>query len=412
MFKKILLFLFLIAFLFLGTEIINQNSVSAEVKNNPNQKNQEIQEQHFFYYFYDEACPFCQKVEENFFPGLKKRNPDLEIRKISPRASLENLKLFRKIAVENFGLDPTKIGVPAMFIGRYYMIGMPNPEEEKKIENIVQHCLTYGCPSPQNITPEQAKDIRKIDYLTLPIIGEIRLADYSFPAITIMIAAADGFNPCALWVLMFLLLLVLKEPSRKRLALIVGTFILVSGIFYFFLLAAWLHLFLLIGHIRTMQLIIAVAALTVGLWQIKNFFTLKAGVCKISQKKGKIYNIITERIKKVVTERGLFLTIIGVAGLAIMVNFFEFICSAGFPAIWSGLLGLQGFPAVYNYLFILLYVVVFMIDELIIFTIAFITLKVTKISHKITTWTTLICGLLMIILGLILLFKPGWLIFM
>jgi hypothetical protein len=374
-------------------------------------ENQKIQEEIFFYYFYGIGCPFCEVVEENFFPGLKERNPELKIKKIEVWHSPENARFFKKIAIENFGLDPAKIGVPAMFIGEYYIIGLPGSRCQKLIERIVQNCLIYGCPSPQNVTLEQVKSIREMRYITLPIIGEINVFDYTFPLVTIMIAAADGFNPCAIWVLMFLILLVLKEPSRKRLTLIVGTFILVSGIFYFFLLAAWLHLFLIIGHIRTVQIIIGLVAFGVGIWQVKNYFSNKAVVCSISQKKSKISNIIIEKMKKIVVEKGVFLTIIGVAIFAIMVNFFEFVCSAGFPAIWSSLLALQGFPTIYNYLFILLYIVVFMIDELIIFTIAFITLKITKISDKITKWITLIGGLLMIILGLIILLKPEWLIF-
>lgn len=375
------------------------------------QENQEIQKPIFFYYFYGDGCPFCDRVEKNFFPGLKERNPKLEIRKIEIWGSPENANYFKELAVNNYGIDPNHLGVPAMFIGEYYIIGLPSLREEKIIENIVQDCLIYECPSPQAVRSEEAKNIREIGYITLPIIGEINVADFSFPIITIMIAGADGFNPCALWVLMFLILLVLKEPSRKRLVLIVGTFILVTGIFYFFLLAAWLNLFLVIGHIRMIQVIIGLTALIVGFLQVKSFFKNKANVCNISQKKGKIYNIITERAKRIIAEKSTILTIIGVAILAIMVNFFEFVCSAGFPAIWSGLLALQEFTPIYNYLFIFLYVIVFMIDELVIFTIVFFTLKVTKVGDKIAKWTTLIGGLLMIILGLIVLFRPEWLVF-
>lgn len=365
----------------------------------------------FFYYFYGDGCPACAKVEKYFLPELKERNPELEIKKMEIWGSPENVRFFKELAVNNFGLDPGKLGVPAMFIGEYYIIGLPSLREEAMIEKIVQNCLVYECPNPQEIIPEQAKNIREVGLIALPIIGEINVADYSFSIITIMIAAADGFNPCALWVLLFLILLVLKEPSRKRLVLIVGTFILVTGVFYFFLLSAWLNLFLIIGHIRIVQVIIGTIALTAGFLQIKSFLKNKANICNISQKKGKVYNTITEKIKRIIAEKNIILTIIGVTVLAIMVNFFEFVCSAGFPAIWSSLLALQGFATIYNYLFILLYVIVFMIDELIIFMIAFITLKVTKISAQITKWTTLIGGLLMIILGLLILFKPEWLVF-
>jgi thiol-disulfide isomerase/thioredoxin len=369
------------------------------------------QRETFFYYFYGEGCPFCDEVEEYFLPGLKEKNPKLEIKKKEVWFSVENKELFRKIVRENFNLDSTKLGVPAMFIGEYYIIGLPSPREEKKIEEIVQYCLTYQCPSPEQVIPEQVKDIRKLDYITLPIIGELNIADYSFPIITIIIAAADGLNPCALWILIFLILLVLKEPSRKRLVLIVGTFILVTGIFYFFLLAAWLHLFLVIGHIRIIQIIIGLIALGVGIWQIKSFFVKKDLTCSLPEKRSGAYNLIVEKAKRIIAEKGVFLTIIGTAVLAIMVNLFEFACSAGFPAVWSSLLALQGFSVLYNYIFILLYVIVFMLDELIIFTIAFITLKTVNFSNRIIKWITLIGGLLMIILGLIIILKPGWLIF-
>lgn len=411
MIKKIFLGLLLISLLFLGSKIISQNLISATAVNNPNEINQEIfqKDTQFFYYFYGEGCPWCDKVEEYFFPKLKERNPQLEIRKIEVWHSPENAKFFRNIAVYNYGIEDL-LGVPAMFIGRYYIIGMPSPREEKYIERIIERCLIYACPNPQKVSPEEAINIERLDYIILPFIGEVYIANYSFPIITIMIAAADGFNPCALWILMFLILLVLKEPSRKRLVLIVGTFILVSGVFYFFLLAAWLRLFLVIGYIRTIQIIIGTVALGVGAWQVKSFLTNRANVCKIS-KGAKLRNIIIEKAKKAIAQKSILLTIFSIAVLAIMVNFFEFICSAGFPAIWSGLLALQGFPAIYNYLFILLYVFIFMLDQIIIFTIAFVTLKVTKISDKITKWTALIGGLLMIILGLIILFKPEWLIF-
>ncbi len=379
----------------------------------PEEENTSVNQQIFFYYFYGDGCPFCAKVEENFFPGLKERNPELEMRKIEVWGSPQNAKFFREIAVNNYGLDLARLGVPAMFIGEYYFIGLPGEREEKLIEKKVKYCLINDneCLNPQQVSPEQASNIRRLDYITLPFIGEVNVKEVGFPLITIMIAAADGFNPCALWILMFLLLLVLKEPLRKRLVLIVGTFILVSGIFYFFLLSAWLKLFLFIGYIRTIQVVIGLVALGTGILQIKSFLTSRTNVCKISQKGGKIRNIIIERAKRVVAQKSVFLTIIGVSILAVMVNFFEFLCSAGFPAIWSSLLALQGFEPIYNFLFTLLYVFVFMLDQIIIFTIAFVTLKVTKISDKITKWMALIGGVLMIILGLIILFKPELLVF-
>ncbi len=407
-FKNFFLFS-IVAFLLIGFLALGQIFANQQIQKEKNQN--PLNQQIFFYYFYGDGCPFCDKIEKNFFPELKNKNPELEIRKIEVWHSPQNAKFFKDIAINNYGIDPTKLGVPAIFIGKYYIIGLPASQEEKLIEQTIEYCLIYGCLNPQTISPEQANDIRKLDYITLPFIGKINVAQFSFPVITIMIAAADGFNPCALWILIFLLFLVLKEPSRKRLVLIVGTFILASGIFYFLLLSAWIQLFLFIGYIRIIQIIIGIVALGVGIWQVKNFLTNKTNVCKISQKESKVRNTIIEKAKKAVTQKSIFLTIIGVSILAVMVNFFEFICSAGFPAIWSSLLALQGFEPIHNYLFTLLYVFIFMLDQVIIFAIAFITLKVATIGNKITKWMALIGGTLMIVLGLIILFKPELLIF-
>ena len=66
------------------------------------QKNQEDRNNPvFFYYFYGDGCPFCDKVEEYFFPGLKERNPELEMKKIEVWGSPQNAKFFKELAKNN-----------------------------------------------------------------------------------------------------------------------------------------------------------------------------------------------------------------------------------------------------------------------------------------------------------------------
>lgn len=97
----------------------------------------------------------------------------------------------------------------------------------------------------ENLTscPAKAVDERIVN---LPLFGKIDTTQISLPIFTIIIGLLDGFNPCAMWVLMFLLALLVYTRSRKKMFIVGGTFILVSGIVYYIFMAAWLNLFLFI----------------------------------------------------------------------------------------------------------------------------------------------------------------------
>ena len=52
-----------------------------------------------------------------------------------------------------------------------------------------------------------------------------------------------------------------------------------------------------------------------------------------------------------------------------------------------------------------------MLDDIIVFMIAVITLKVTGISNKYQKYSHLIGGILMLIIGILMIVKPEWLMF-
>jgi hypothetical protein len=197
--------------------------------------------------------------------------------------------------------------------------------------------------------------------------------------------------------------------------LIGGTFIAASGIVYFLILSAWLNLFLVISYVNLTRILIGLFALGTGIWQIRNFITFKPGVCKVTD--GKMG--IQERIKnglKSHTEKLVFspLTIgilIGIILLAVGVNLVEFFCSAGLPSLFTRILALNNLSGFSYYTYLLLYTFIFMLDDLIVFAIAAFTLSRVGFSEKYNRWSTLIGGLLILILGILLLFKPEWLMF-
>jgi len=191
---------------------------------------------------------------------------------------------------------------------------------------------------------------------------------------------------------------------------ILGTaFIVASSAVYFFFMAAWLNLILFIGFLVWVRIAIGLVALFGGGYNLKEFFTNPQSGCKVtgSEKRRKVF----EKIRSITHEKSFYLALGGIIILAFAVNLVELICSAGIPAIYTQVLALSHLAKWQYYLYILLYIFFFMIDDLFVFFVAMITLQTTGITTKYTHWSHLIGGILMMIIGLLLIFKPAWLMF-
>jgi hypothetical protein len=289
-------------------------------------------------------------------------------------------------------------GVPATFTPTKYFIGF-SEQVGKGIESCIKECLTGEEGDPQTIK--------------VPFFGEVDLSKMSLPVLTITLAALDGLNPCAMWVLLFLITLLLNTRSRKRMWLIGGTFIIASGIIYYLILTAWLNLFLAVSYVNITRILIGIFALGVGVWQLKNFITSNPRMCKVLGISSTIERRlkIKERAGEIATSPLTWAMIGGLILLALGVNLIEFFCSAGLPAIYARILALNQISALNHYLYLLLYTFVFMLDDLIIFSLAVVTLTKVGFTEKYNYWATLIGGLLILILGLLLIFKPELLMF-
>jgi thiol-disulfide isomerase/thioredoxin len=344
------------------------------------------------YFFYGETCPHCHKAAI-FLEKLKEKYSELEIKSFEVFSNAENAKLLLQFLKEHG--ETQVVRVPAIFIGDEVIIGYLSDETTgRAIEKALEDNLSH--------------EDQIIDY---PFFGQVNLSRLSLPVLTVVVATLDGFNPCAMWVLLFLIALLINVSSRKRIWLVAGTFIAVSGVIYYLLLSAWLNLFLAIGYIRLTQVVIGLLALGVGLWQIRSFIRHRPGVCQVTPVGSKWYNRLANKAKRVVRSTALSATLVGVTALAIGVNLIEFFCSAGLPAIYTRILTLGQLAPTTYYLYLLLYTFIFMLDDLIVFGLAVITLRKIGFSEKYTKWSTLVGGLLILVIGLLLIFKPEFLIF-
>jgi len=364
------------------------------------------------YFFYGETCPHCKHAEE-FLRELEKNYSTLEIHSYEVFGNKENAQLLVKL-LESCDKETT-VRVPAVFIGREAIIGYLSDETTgMNIAVAIENCLRKECSNPLEKIDKESCSIKEdaedliINY---PFIGRINLSKLSLPTLTIAIAALDGFNPCAMWVLLFLLALLINVHSRKKMLWIGGTFILASGVVYYLLLSAWLNLFLAISYINLIRIIIGVLALGAGIWQIRSFITFQPGVCKVAPIGSKWNEKLSQKANKIIHSTALPATFISVVVLAFGANLIEFFCSAGLPAIYTQVLSMSQLNPLTYYLYLLLYTIVFMLDDMIIFTIAIVTLSKLGFTDKYTKWSTLIGGIIIFILGILLIFRPDLLMF-
>jgi hypothetical protein len=213
------------------------------------------------------------------------------------------------------------------------------------------------------------------------------------------VAFIDGFNPCAMWVLLFLISLLLEVEDKFKKWTLGIVFLLTSGVSYFFFLAAWLEINELIGLIPWTRGIIALFAWGAGIWSIKSYLDEKDkdSGCKVAGNEDR--QKMFAKLKKIVLEQSFILSIIGIIFLALSVNLFELLCSAALPATYTNVLASQDVTGLAKYAYLLFYVIVFMIDDIIIFAIAMITMQVTGISTKYNRLSKLIGGIVMMLLA-------------
>jgi glutaredoxin len=240
-------------------------------------------------------------------------------------------------------------------------------------------------------------------------LGETDLRQLSLPLLSLLLGGLDGFNPCAMWVLITLLTLLLHTRSWLKIWVIGGTFLLVSAIMYYFFIAAWLNVFLLIGLNEWVQKIIGIAAIGGGSFYLYEAFSKDPTVCKVTDF-GRRQRTI-ERMRRVVNAASWPAMIAGVAVLAVSVNMIELVCTAGLPAIFTEILAFNPLTTFERYFFLFLYILAYMVDDLLIFGIAVVTLRATGFTTKYRRFTLVFGGLLMAVLGVLLIFYPEALTF-
>lgn len=360
------------------------------------------------YFFWGDGCPHCAEAEP-FLAELVEKYPQIELRKYEVWYDEANQELFKKMG-DAYGFEPKY--VPTIFVGERNWQGY-SASISREIRETVEGCLQGGCGDPgQGIISEGVSRPRpsQIDPSTgsidLPLIGTVNLSSQSAVLNTLLIAFVDGFNPCSVWVLSMLLALTLHTGSRRKVTIIGLVFLTVTALVYALFIAGLFTVFTVTSFMGWIQVVVAVLALVFALVNIKDYFWYKEGISFTISDKEKPG--IFARIRRIMdSSQSLW----GLVGATIImaggVSLVEFSCTAGFPVLWTNMLAAQNAsPAVFVPL-LALYMLIYQLDELVIFFIAVFTLKSSRLEEKQGRILKLVGGTLMLALAIVMLVKPS-----
>lgn len=361
------------------------------------------------HYFRADGCPHCEDAGA-FFARLAAEEPRIVVRDYEVSRDPENRALFQA-ALDALGV--AEGGVPFILVGDWATLGYhTDATTGAEVRRQVARCLAADCPdalaairagrAPAVQSPREAG----AGVLRLPFLGELDVAALSLPLLTVAVAGLDAFNPCAFFVLLFLLSMMAHQKSRARMLAVGGIFVFFSGLMYFAFMAAWLNLFQLLGQLAWVTLAAGLLAVFVGAVNVKDFFLFGRGVSLSipeSKKPG-----LFRRARAVLTAENLPAMLAATVLLAVAANFYELLCTAGFPMVYTRILTLgEPSPGV-RYLYLLLYNLVYVLPLAAIVAAFVRTLGARKLGEREGRLLKLLSGTMMLELGVLLLFAPEW----
>lgn len=351
------------------------------------------------YFFYGNGCPHCAKEEKLLKILEDKYNDLIIIHRYETWDNSKNRNLMIKAKEEVKAQGVSQVSVPFTVIGEKYFSGY-SEYVGNELENLINKYSGKEEVKEKNNVVNSSK-------VKIPFLGEVSPTETSIGLAAIFLGFLDGFNPCAMWVLLFIINMLFGLKDKKKMFVLGFAFLFTSAAFYFISI---LGINVLLGIINTnvIRRLIGVVAIIAGGYNLYVYYKERneEDGCKVVDD-DKRKKIIT-KVKRIKNARNFFFAFIGIVALAISVNMVELACSAGFPAVFGEVLVANDVRGLSRILYLLLYVFFYMLDDIVVFTIAVSTLSIAGMTTKYNKLIKLIGGIIMIIMGILLIFKYEW----
>lgn len=339
--------------------------------------------------FWGDGCPHCE-AERAWLAEAGEDYPALRVTEHEVWYDEQNRALFAETAAD-LGFEPS--GVPTTVIGERYWVGW-SPTVQAEIEDLLESAGAAGPPATKG-------DTSTVD---VPLVGDVTVGADSLVLSTVVIGFVDGVNPCSLWVVSVLLAIVVRTGSRRRVFAIGTTFLAVTAGMYALYMAGIYSAMGVVGHLGAVQALVAVVAGVFGVVSVKDYFAFKKGISFTvpdSSKPG-----IYRRMRAVAGEERLWPALGATAVLAVGVSLLETPCTAGFPVLWTGLLAESGVGTAEAAMLFVLYMVPFLVDELLVFGVAVVSMRAMKMQERHGRLLKLVAGTMLLALAGVVLVRP------
>ncbi len=355
--------------------------------------------------FHGDGCPHCA-AEREFLAELVGTHPEITVAEHEVWYDEAGRDLLLATA-EELGFDP--VGVPVTVVGDRVWIGFDDATADQIRSAALSATSTEtggaGILAPPTTDTTPARSV------AVPLLGDVDVADSSLLGATVVIGFVDGVNPCSLWVLSLLLAMVLNRGSRGRVLVVGGTFLVVTALMYgLYMIALYGAANVLAGITLAgtlwLRVIVAVVAGTFGVLQLKDGLGITVGpsLSIAPERRPALY----ARMRSIASpDRALAATLAGTVALAVAVSLLETPCTAGLPLLWTTMLAEQGVGWWAAAGLFAVYLAVFLLDELVVFVVAVVTLRSTRMQERHGRLLKLVAGSVLITLAVTMLVAPA-----
>jgi hypothetical protein len=343
------------------------------------------------YFFWSDGCPHCRSARHDI-SEIGEQESWLVVHEYNVTRDADHLQRYRDLAGE---LGETPRAVPGLAFCRRLIFGAPPSAQLREQLVACRHEGEGGEARAQRLGPQR---------LDIPGLGSLDISGWSLPLATVVIAGLDAFNPCAFFVLLFLMSLLIHAQRRSRMIAVAGVFIFFSGLWYFLFMAAWLNVFLWVGELRVITVVAGLIAVVMAALNIKDFVRPGVGPSLSIPESAKPG--LFRRMRRLVKSSSLVPVVSGTVVLAAAANSYELLCTAGFPMVYTRILTLHHLSAGRYYLLLALYNVVYVIPLAVIVGVFVKTLGSRKLQEHEGRALKLLSGVMMLGLGVLLVVAP------